>query len=230
MRPVERGVAPREYKKYGDATPDLLKRIGEFCSYCEKRLVNAPELEHILPKKHHPELETDWNNFLLACKSCNTSKSDTDFSLKEACLPNIDNSFLAFLYCKGGVVKINPLLDEEQKRFATKTIELLKLDFYPGFKEPSERDYRWQQRQEAWEVAETAKVDFEALKGSVEHEYFAKVENKIVQLMYHTGFWSVWMTVFDDDPHMRQRFIDAIQGTHKDSFDANTRPLPRGKI
>ena len=218
-----RGDAPREYKAYHEAVIDLIGSIGEFCSYCEKPLKNGAEVEHVLPKSYYPELETDWSNFLLACQSCNRLKSNAVVSLEDACFPDKDNTFYAFLYAKSGMVKINPLLSEEQQQLAVTTMELVKLDRYPGFKEPSSKDRRYLQRFNAWNKAIDAKT-------RLEKNYSEELEDTVVDLVRSTGFWSVWMTVFDDDAHMRQRFIDAIQGTHKDSFDADTQPLPRGKI
>lgn len=223
MRPIDRREAPREYKKYQDAASDLVERIGEFCSYCEMPLSNAPEVEHILPQKHHPELKTDWNNFLLACKSCNTNKSSVNFALEDICLPYRDNTFLAFTYYEGGILAVNPLLNKKKRQIATATMELVKLDRYPGLKEPTAKDKRYLKRSNAWNKAVET-------KNRLEQNPSQELEDTVVDLMCETGFWSVWMTVFEDDAHMRQRFIDAIQGTHKDSFDANTRPLPRGKI
>ena len=88
MRPVLRGSRPvddngnekllREHKK---ARPDLIARIGQYCSYCEMKLDATLDVEHVQPKKHHPDLRLEWNNFLLACKNCNSTKSDKDVVL-----------------------------------------------------------------------------------------------------------------------------------------------------
>jgi uncharacterized protein (TIGR02646 family) len=225
VRPVDRGEANREYKEHSEASLDLIERIGRFCSYCEMPLPNSPHVEHIRPQKHYPELATKWDNFLLSCAYCNSRKKDKNFSLDEVCLPDTDNTFLAFSYYKGGIVKINSSLNEQQQQLATATMRLMKLDSHPGLigKEPTGKDPRYQFRITAWNKAVRA-------KDLRDENHSKKVEDSIVDTMESTGFWSVWMTVFDDDTHMRQRFIDVIQGTHKDSFDADTKPLPRGKI
>ena len=44
----------------------------------------------------------------------------------------------------------------------------------------------------------------------------------IVDLALSEGFFSVWMTVFEDRPDMRRRFINAFPGTAQSCFDANT--------
>ena len=41
------------------------------------------------------------------------------------------------------------------------------------------------------------------------------------------GYWSVWMTVFKDDPDMLRRFIEAFPGTCQDCFDSKCNPIPR---
>lgn len=76
MRPVERGSAPQIYVKYGDAIEDLKSRLGSYCSYCERQVAASLAVEHVIPKNLHPELETEWNNFLLGCTNCNSVKSD----------------------------------------------------------------------------------------------------------------------------------------------------------
>lgn len=50
MRPVDKGAAPRVYTDYGQARHDLAVHIGYYCSYCEMRVFNSIEVEHILPK------------------------------------------------------------------------------------------------------------------------------------------------------------------------------------
>ncbi len=42
----------------------------EICNYCE--LNEANDIEHIAPKSFFPELAFVWENYLLACKQCNT--------------------------------------------------------------------------------------------------------------------------------------------------------------
>jgi 5-methylcytosine-specific restriction endonuclease McrA len=78
MRPVERGLAPKIYTRYGDAIEDLKSRLGSYCSYCERQVSASLAVEHVIPKNLHPELEREWNNFLLGCTNCNSVKSDRE--------------------------------------------------------------------------------------------------------------------------------------------------------
>ncbi len=47
------------------------------CAYCEQKLLDAPKhIEHYRPKNIYYWLAYSWDNLLLACGSCNSSKSD----------------------------------------------------------------------------------------------------------------------------------------------------------
>ena len=50
------------------------------CNYCEQS--EASDVEHIYPKSLYPEYAFQWDNYLLACKQCNSGyKLDTFFVL-----------------------------------------------------------------------------------------------------------------------------------------------------
>lgn len=83
MRPVERGLAPRTYTKYGDAISDLEEHLGLYCSYCERRLPTSLAIEHIMPKSLHPGLEVEWTNFLLTCNNCNSVKGKQEITVED---------------------------------------------------------------------------------------------------------------------------------------------------
>lgn len=60
---------------------DIKKRLiemcvgVEICNYCENN--EATDVEHLYPKKLYPGSAFHWNNYILACKTCNTTwKSD----------------------------------------------------------------------------------------------------------------------------------------------------------
>jgi uncharacterized protein (TIGR02646 family) len=56
---------------------ELKKIYGLKCAFCEKKLLDAPKhIEHYRPKKIYYWLAYSWDNLLLACGSCNSSKSD----------------------------------------------------------------------------------------------------------------------------------------------------------
>ncbi|MEM8995751.1 MAG: HNH endonuclease [Acidobacteriota bacterium] len=73
------GGAPEvvDFEDYADAKADLVSRLGLFCSYCERAINTNLAVEHIQPKKGdfgRPDLAGRWENFLLACVNCNSTK------------------------------------------------------------------------------------------------------------------------------------------------------------
>ncbi len=52
MRPIRRGASPRpgDFANYRDALPDLVSRLGRYCSYCERLIPVQLAVEHIQPK------------------------------------------------------------------------------------------------------------------------------------------------------------------------------------
>jgi 5-methylcytosine-specific restriction endonuclease McrA len=98
MRPVERGSAPQIYAQYGDAIEDLKSRLGSYCSYCERQVAASLAVEHVIPKSLRPELETEWNNFLLGCTNCNSVKGDRAVEIQNFIWPDRDNTLLALVY------------------------------------------------------------------------------------------------------------------------------------
>jgi 5-methylcytosine-specific restriction endonuclease McrA len=114
MRPIRRGASPRlgDFSNYRDALPDLVSRLGRDCSYCERLIPVQLAVEHIQPKglPAYRALIGRWDNFLLACVNCNSTKLDKDVVLSEVLLPDRDNTFSAYLYDAGGGVQVSPRL------------------------------------------------------------------------------------------------------------------------
>jgi uncharacterized protein (TIGR02646 family) len=228
MRPVERGGWPTDgsgnpiqFKEYSEARPELLDRLGSYCSYCEMKIENGPAVEHVLPKKKNPALERDWHNFLLSCDYCNSGKQDKDVSLHDYFWPDRDNTFRAFFYADG-IVSVAPgLASPADQARASRTISLTGLDRMPGGpKEPTGRDQRWIQRRIAWGKATRA-------RSNLSRRDTPELREQIVETATSTGFFSIWMAVFADDTDMKQRFIQAFPGTCTCCFDPEGNPLPR---
>jgi uncharacterized protein (TIGR02646 family) len=62
------------------------KKLNEIynlkCAYCEQKLLDAPKhIEHYRPKNTYYWLAYSWDNLLLSCGSCNSTKSD-NFKIK----------------------------------------------------------------------------------------------------------------------------------------------------
>ncbi len=227
MRPIIRGNRPVDnqgnevqFLEYKEAKGELFSRIGRYCSYCETNKATLA-VEHILPKKPESEVIKErllnWDNFLLSCPNCNSTKGHVEIKLDDFLWPDRDNTFRALRYSEGGIV--TPSFDGELGRKAHNTIKLFGLDKTPSI-DPDDKhrdkasDCRWNDRREAWDKALRAK------------NRLAKIDNiemreQIVDTAVDKGYWSIWMTVFEDDPDIRRRLIEAFPGTCKDCFDAN---------
>lgn len=62
--------------KTKDVKKALYKLYRKKCAYCEQR-VEMPQVEHFRPKSKYYWLAYSWDNLLLACSACNTSKNNT---------------------------------------------------------------------------------------------------------------------------------------------------------
>jgi hypothetical protein len=234
MRPVNRGDTPKDdnehsisFKEYEDARDALIAQLGDYCSYCESPLL-APAVEHIQPKVKEPALEKTWNNFLLACPYCNSVKKDKTIdtnNLNAYFWADTDNTFRAFIYEKDRSPQIDPSLTRAHQQIARDTLGLTGLDREPSHPLLTKKDRRWIKRNEAWTKAETAKIN-------LDQQHTDLMRQQIIDTATSTGFWSVWMTVFQDDADMRRRLIEAFQGTCPTCFDSNTQAIqrPSGQI
>lgn len=259
MRPVKRGEIPKNsdeksiyFKKHGDAKPELMdRRIGRYCSYCEIPLSpdSAVAIEHMLPKDFFPDETLDWENFLLSCTSCNSNKKwvmESKWKTEWQYLPNLhnrisakiaarsqyywadrDNTFRAIEYLDDGRTQVHSALTEpEEQLTASATIDLVKLGRINREDNPRKNlDERYLKRLAVWNVAKESLQDL--VKDPSE-----TVKKYIVETAKGKGFFSVWMTVFKDDPDMLRLFIEAFPGTCQDCFDCNCNPIlrPNGNL
>lgn len=214
MRPVRRGPPPSTtFADYDDAKTELVSRLGSYCSYCERKIVTVLAVEHIQPKGHpqYAALRLSWDNFLLACTNCNSTKGDKDVVLSDVALPDRDNTFAAFEYRPDGVVAPNPNNPAPIQQLAQNTLALVGLDkpiqqFFDENGKAVALD-RVAQRMEAW-----AK-DQEALNDLANARNVPALERAIIRLAQETGFFSIWMEVFKNHPSMLKALILAFQGT-----------------
>lgn len=233
MRPVERGSVPIEpttgvqisFKKHGHAKSELLQRIGKYCSYCEKPLTQLIDVEHILPQTHFPQLKTNWHNFLISCRVCNDNKGHSKIKRKDFYWSDVDNTFRILEYhLSSGAISVNPSLSITEQVIAKNTIDLVGLDRRPGHPQynPVLADRRWQERLTALGIAQEALID-------LQNNDTPQMRKQIIRTAQGQGFWSIWMTVFQNDPDMLNRFIDAFPGTCKSCFDISGNAIPRQK-
>ncbi|TYC14802.1 HNH endonuclease [Bizionia gelidisalsuginis] len=222
MRPVDKGIAPKVYTDYGKARHDLAERLGYYCSYCEMKVFNSIEVEHILPQNQGGAV-VDWNNFLLSCKYCNTIKSDHNANTTDYIWPDIDNTDLAFEYSEVDVIKPKGILTAALNIKAVSTINLMGLNRIPGgIKSPTEADTRWRSRKEVWDKAK--------------ENYNNWVQAPIIQMAkviancaLLSGHYSIWSEVFKGDQLVLAEIdrVYAVKGLFKD-LDQNGIRVIRG--
>ncbi|MCK6521418.1 HNH endonuclease [Myxococcota bacterium] len=201
--------------EYAHARPVLLRRMGDYCSYCE---VHAPTLavEHIRCKDKNPTLELEWSNFLLACTSCNSTKLisvSTEDDVAARLWPDRDRTQDAFVYSAGGVVSIAELKDPAELSKAKMTAEMVGLLKRPGAGLKPEQiktasDRRWELRSQAWDEANDARKD-------LLEQPTPLVRRRILKEAKACGFFSIWLTVFRDDAEMVERLIEEFNGTDR---------------
>ena len=230
LKPVDKGPNVRGLNAHGDAKPELLARLGEFCSYCE--CPGSPQqlhVEHIFAKAEtaHPNLSKNWRNFLLACSTCNTYKSHHLGNGRQVRLlsrflwPHIDNTFNSFEYVSNGQVFPKPGLPAGTRALAKATVEMIgcmrspaaTVDYealgiaYDGIKK----------REEAWGIAERARDAYRENSSSAQLA-------TICDTCYKTGHFSVWMAVFGAFSEVRRALILKCKAAPA-CFDALTSAL-----
>ncbi len=220
MRPVIRGASPRndDFDDYRDAFGELVSRLGQYCSYCERRIPTNLAVEHIQPKSLplYEDLEGRWDNFLLACVNCNSTKGSKDVVLSDTFLPDRDNTAFAFEYPPDGTIAIRSGLTPTQTHIAEATLKLTGLDKSVSEVIDSNGDLvaidRVGQRMEVRLIAQMSRDDLD----SNPTEEFRR---QIARTATGHGFFSIWMNVFETDLVVRKFLIEAFNGTASDCFD-----------
>jgi len=219
MRPVTRGQSPRadDFGDYRDAFGELVSRIGIFCSYCERRIATQLAVEHIQPKglPAYAHLERRWENFLLGCVNCNSTKSDKDVILEGLLLPDRDNTAAAYDYTMDGKVTVRGDLTPAQQAMAGQTLTLTGLDRRASSVLDSNGKLvavdRVAQRMEVWLIALESKSDLYLHPNDA-------FRRQIARTAVGHGFFSIWMAVFDGDVAVRKLLIEEFQAA-SDCFD-----------
>ena len=209
MRPVIKGDAPyTSINCYQEARGYLIDRIGEYCSYCERKIPANLAVEHVEAKTHHPTKELEWDNLLLACTNCNSTKGHTNVYLSDYIWPHIDVSFHFFEYLPTSLIKANHSLSTIDTDRAERTLTLIGLNKKPSESDTTMSNRLWKHRLEAWEIALLNK-----------ERYIQSIDktmslNFIIDIAIAQGFFSVWMTVFKDFPEVCDNLVEAYIGTN----------------
>jgi uncharacterized protein (TIGR02646 family) len=223
MRPVLRGPNPQaaDYNNHRHAFGELASRIGMFCSYCERRISTQLAVEHIQPQAlpAYNHLKGRWDNFLLGCVNCNSTKGHKDVILNNVLLPDRDNTAAAYAYTMDGKVTVQAGLTQAQLEMAKRTLALTGLDKRASLVFDSNGRLvaidRVAQRMEIWLIAQDSKND---LKSNPTDAF----RRQIARTATRSGFFSIWMAVFENDVAVRKLLIQEFTGTATDCFDPNT--------
>jgi 5-methylcytosine-specific restriction endonuclease McrA len=221
LRPVDKGADPGNiFKHWQDARALLIERLGEYCSFCEMHCDADLAMEHKLPKDYpkNQHLILAWINFLLACRNCNSTKGVKDIALLDLLWPDADNTFHALLYGPDALIRVNPALNSQEQQQAQALLELVGVHHTPNI-DPKLSDRRWMNRQEAWRLAVDARNDLQKRDTT-------NLRKWIVNLAQAKGYWSIWMTVFANDPQMLSDLIHGFPGTAAACFNSDGQCLP----
>jgi len=227
MRPVYRSTKNKAYDPYGTAKPELVDELGDYCSYCGKQVPwSALEVEHIYPKSlpKYAAYETNWNNFLLACKSCNTIKGAKDVGNLKPYLPHRTNLLAYIDILNGGLIVIKKGLTNREYKRIEEYIKMVGLDRCKEYSNVSSKDDRWIYRKRTYDIAVRQ-------LGKYEQNPRYDLENMMI-IAKGKGFFSVWYTVFRNHPKVLRLLIhnfgtSAGTGTQRNHFDRNYNPIKR---
>jgi len=213
MRPVDKSLFTTNqivYNPYGNAKSDLINAIGKYCSYCEREgFSSSLDVEHIQDKSTYPTKQFLWNNFLLACKNCNSIKGAKEVDSTNIVVPHVDNTFSPFEYLESGYIKIKDEIAEPLRGKVVNLVNLIGLDRRPGHPNYSSKDDRWQERKQAWELSKKYTQKYSLGKCDID---------TIVDLSKSMGFWSIWMNAFDKFPEVQEALINNFDGTNQAYF------------
>lgn len=234
MRPIDRGFVPLKkdgkpvtVKDYKAWRKHLIERIGAYCCFCNIRLTDSPQVEHVIAQKIDPTKALDWDNMLLACGPCNRTKSDKPCPPNTHYLPQFHNTHLAFSYKLASVS--HPERKNEayvglkatkglRKNKSKNTISLCALDRDTTSELPKATDLRWKFRGQAIITAALARKSY-----IQKPEYWVLFKT----LVLASDCWSVWFNTFADMPEARKILVESFPGTARNCFDTNYMPIPR---
>lgn len=204
MRAVDKGTHPTDmaghsvaFTHYEDAALYLKERLGRFCSYCERKIPTGLAVEHVMPKSLAPHLEKAWENLLLACANCNSSKGSQWTERGDCLWPDTDDTFAAFVYEPSGAIKPLPALDSDGRQKASTLLELVGLDKSPD--NAPAADYRHKDRLEQWRKAEAALAMLGMMMGKTpaKPNELEDFQSRLIEQV--TDGYSIWATVFRSD-------------------------------
>ena len=200
--PLDEENREKSFRPYQKAKADLLTRLGNYCSYCERP--SDLHVEHVIPQQRRRDLEGEWTNFLLGCANCNGTKQHRNPSRDAYLWPDEDDTQAVFEYLPDGIVRVRAGIPEPDRTEAENLFNLVGLGRRPT-NDPRASDLRWRKRREAWRNAEIAR---QSITEGADIEW-------VIMLAQASGFWSVWMAVFSECPEVRERLERSFPGTRR---------------
>ena len=218
--PIDENNLPINFTQYQQARRYLIDNIGEYCSYCERKVAASLAVEHIIPKILNPELELEWSNLLLACTNCNSTKGDKEVLLDLLVWPHLENTYILFSYPNdGSVIPADNVSDKKHEQIQN-FINLVGLNKRPpdtgtlDWKTASNRTH--EQRIQALIDANEKNLAYNEADTDVKKLLLSF----IVLIAQHQGFWSIWMNAFAKHPEVQRELILAFKGTNLSYFKA----------
>lgn len=220
MRSVDKGEAPKpDYNPYQTAKRDLVNAIGDYCSYCERKIEHMGAVEHVQPKSAVLALATKWDNYLLGCVNCNSTKGSKvidDTNITDYVFPDKNDTFALVEYdlvtclprpaaglspdMKAKVENLISLTGLDKPQPHVGTLEYMKMS-----------DVRAEKRLLAAQQAEQYKLLYQ----SVLPEQKEVTLNLIMDIVKGIGFWSQWMHVMKDVPELAEALWNVLPGTKR---------------
>lgn len=230
MRPVERGKRPTDkngnliaFRTYGEARGFLIERMGQYCSYCNQKLPASLAVEHVQPKNLNPALELEWDNFLLGCTNCNSTKGKKPVNLNDFVWPDVHNTHKAIMYNEDGSIEVNDkILDANLRSRIQNLLDLVGLQKYPNTMDASDR--RWKNRKDTFQKAKLALQLYQSANAKGAGKEAARF---VAEWAPDSGFFSIWLNIFKDYIEVKRALIKVFPGTATDAFDQNLNAINR---
>lgn len=235
MRPVDKGASPIEgdFAEYQDAIPHLINRLGNYCSYCERRFEVGLAVEHICPKISNKELEKKWSNFLIACTQCNSAKGNTEIKPEQKSLyvwPDEDDTYHMIVYPAQSAYQAKPaigLSDNERERVIN-TINLVNINRTTNEYNRTTYKDKLIKRQEVAKESIRQRNSYMIAKFLVDNasdpisqqlaiENYQNIKTTILNSVSEYGCWSIWMKEFEDIPEIKNCLLN-LSGTNRTYF------------
>ncbi|MEA2018030.1 MAG: hypothetical protein U9N59_06245 [Campylobacterota bacterium] len=180
------------------------------------RPINRGEAHKNKVFKHYSDarddLKLEWNNFLLACKTCNTIKNDKD--IDECIFPDTDNTAYAYKYTQTKVTT-NPNMTKEEQILSQNSLDLIDINRQKNTKN---RDDDRVIRSQEWN------------KAILSLQRYLKRPDKLMAEQIGVspdGFISSWLEIFKDYPEVKEEIIKNTKGTALECYDERFDPIKK---